>query len=284
MTVSYSHAPHDPVLDEAPGGLKRATPPVIEGITPGDLGAALQAGWKDFTAVPSHMIFVVLIYPIIALLAARIALDMNVIQLLFPLVAGFALVGPLAAFGLYEISLRRESGLQARWHHALAAFKLLRRRSIFLLSTILLALWLAWVSTAELIFNQTVAAAPESMGRFLDTIFSTTAGQQMLIIGNLTGFVFAAAVFVISVVSFPVLLDRDVSAGRAIVTSLQAVARNPVTMALWGLTIAVLLALGTAFFLVGLAVVLPLLGHASWHLYRRVVTWPDESRKIPRFE
>ena len=116
--------------------------------------------------------------------------------------------------------------------------------------------------------------APESIGQFLHDVFMTPAGRSMIVIGNGVGFLFALAVLTISVVSFPLLLDRDAGAAGALLTSVRAVLANPVPMALWGLIVAALLALGSLPLFLGLPLVLPVLGHATWHLYRKVVE-PD---------
>src|SRR5262249_37451426 len=117
---------------------------------------------------------------------------------------------------------------------------------------------------------------PASISQFINDVLTTPAGWNLIIVGNVVGFLFAVLVLMISVVSFPLLLDRDVGAAVAMVTSVRAVLTNPVTMAVWGLIVAALLLLGSLPFFLGLTVVLPVLGHATWHLYRRVVD-PDMS-------
>ena len=141
---------------------------------------------------------------------------------------------------------------------------------------------LAWLTTAQSIYQALFGlAAPDSPGQFLREVFKTPAGWALIILGNAIGFLFAVVVLSLTVVSFPLLLDRDVGVATAILTSVRAVLANPVTMAMWGLIVAALLLIGSlpAFF--GLAVVVPILGHATWHLYRKVVE-PDMSDR-PRF-
>jgi uncharacterized membrane protein len=112
-------------------------------------------------------------------------------------------------------------------------------------------------------------------------VLTTPEGYRLIVVGNAVGFIFAVVAFALSAVSFPLLLDRHVGVAAAIVTSVRAVLKNPVTMAAWGLLVAVALAIGSLPFFIGLAVVMPVLGHATWHLYRKVVE-PDEGSR-PEF-
>jgi uncharacterized membrane protein len=246
--------------------------PAINTIGLADLRDALEKGWADFAAVPSYAIFLCIIYPIIGLILFRLSFGYEMLPLVFPLLAGFTLVGPFAAVGLYELSRRRELGLDASPSHALDVFHLPSLGSIALLGLTLAAIFFAWLAVAQLIYEQIFGTAvPASIGEFVDQVLTTPAGRQLIIVGNAVGFLFALVVLVISVVSFPMLVDRNVGAATAVRTSVRAVLENPVTMAAWGLIVAVSLLVGSLPFFFGLAVVFPVLGHATWHLYRRVV-------------
>jgi len=256
--------------------------PIIRKIGLADLKDALARGIDDFLAMPSHAVFLCLIYPIVGFVLARLVLGYNVLPMLFPLAAGFALIGPFAAIGLYEMSRRRELGMDVSWRHALDVFRSPSIGPILVLGLILVAIFLTWLAVAQAIYVANFGYTPAaSMPHFIQQVFGTPAGWALIIVGNGVGFLFAALVLILSVVSFPLLLDRDVGAATAILTSVRAVLANPVMMAIWGLIVAALLALGSipAFF--GLAVVMPVLGHATWHLYRKVVE-PDLSTR-PRF-
>ena len=238
-----------------------------------DLRDALVQGYADFTAMPSHAVFLCVIYPIIGFVMIRyIITGDSLLPMVFPLVAGYALVGPFAAVGLYELSRRRELGIDASPSHIWEVFRLPTFGPVLELGAMLAFFFVCWLAAAHAIYYLTFHdEIPSSGGDFLREIFTTQAGWALIIVGNGVGFLFAAAVFSLGVVSFPLVLDRHVGAAEAMVTSLRAVAANPLTMAVWGLIIAVALVLGSIPFFIGLIVVMPTLGHASWHLYRKVV-------------
>ncbi len=246
--------------------------PRVRRIGVADLKDSLAKGLDDFWAMPSHAIFVTLIYPILGLLLTRLVLGYDVLPLLFPLIAGFALIGPFAATGLYELSRRREEGAEPRWKDAFQILHSPSFRSILALGAILMGIFVCWMYAAETIYLMTFGEMlPTSIQGFVHDVFTTPAGWELIVVGNGVGFLFAVAALVLSVVSFPLLVDRNVGAAAAMATSVRAVLATPLTMALWGLIVALALAVGAAFFLMGLAIVMPVLGHATWHLYRKVV-------------
>jgi len=262
--MAYSH-----VLLGAGEGPAQLT---VRRIHVSDIKAALRAGLDDFTAMPTHAMFVAAIYPIVGLLVARLAFGYSILPLLYPLVAGFALVGPLAALGLYELSRRREAGLETSASHALDVVDSTSIGAIVALGFLLLGLFVLWIACANAIYVANFGyATPQSIGSFLHDVFTTQAGWTLIVVGNAVGFAFAAVVLIISAVSFPLLLDRDVGAAVALLTSIRVVLKNPLTMACWGLIVAALLFIGALPAFLGLAVVVPVLGHATWHLYRRAV-------------
>ena len=238
-----------------------------------DIMEALRQGLDDFFAMPSHMIFLGLIYPIVGFILFRLAFGYDVLPLLYPLATGFALMGPLAAVGLYELSRRREQGRDTHWTHVFDVRRSPSVGAIAALGVLLMLIFLGWLATAQGIYQSFFGVlAPSSITDFIHDVLTTDAGWRLILFGNAAGFLFALVVLVISVVSFPLLLDRDVGAAVALWTSVRAVAANPVPMAAWGLIVAVLLLIGSLPFFFGLAVVVPILGHATWHLYRKVVT------------
>jgi uncharacterized membrane protein len=259
--------------------------PRVRTITPRDLIDALAKGFDDFAAMPTHAIFITLIYPVVGLIIGIATFGYNLLWLFYPLAAGFALIGPVAAVGLYELSRRREQGLDTEWSHAFDLLQAESFRAIAALGLVLLALFGIWIAVAQTIYWAYFGyAVPETIDSFAQQVLTTQAGHRMILIGNAIGFLFALLAFVISVVAFPLLIDRRIGAAAAAATSVKAVLHNPLTMALWGLIVAVALLLGSLPFFVGLAVVVPVLGHATWHLHRKVVV-PDlaarEVRPVP---
>jgi uncharacterized membrane protein len=259
-----------------PSASRTAAPPAAAGAEPevrrielGDLNVALRRGWADFLEIPTQLVFLCVLYPLIGLVAATLAAGGNAMHLFYPMAAGFALVGPLAALGLYEISRRREQGLEASWVNVFDVLRSPAIGSIFALGVALLAIFMAWLWVADWIYAATLGSVPWT--DFWTALTGTPEGMRMILIGNLVGFLFAAVVLVLTAVSVPMLLDRNVGVARAVATSVRAFKVNPVPMCAWGLIVAVLLLIGSIPLFVGLAVVLPVLGHATWHLYRLLV-------------
>ena len=258
----------EPAQDNAAG-------PIIRRIGFSDLHDALRLGWEDFKEVPSHAIILCVIYPVLGLGLARAVLGYSVLPLLFPLAAGFALLGPFAALGRYELSRRRELGLKASAFDALDVFSSPSFGAMLGVGTLLLALFVTWIAVAQGIYVAAFGYASASeIPDFVRRVLTTPEGWWLIVVGCGVGFLFALVALCVSVVSFPLMLDRHASAGEAMVTSLRVVAANPVTMAAWGLIVAALLLAGSIPLFLGLAIVVPLLGHATWHLYRKVIA-PD---------
>lgn len=237
-----------------------------------DLRMVLVQGWEDLMSKRGDLVFIGFIYPLAVLLAGMYALDISVLPLLFPLIAGSILLGPAAASGFYELARRREQGLDSRWRHFLDVVRGPSAPSLFALTGVIAVLFLLWIYAAWYIYSETLGPeAPTSLAAFMRDVFTTSQGWTMIIVGNLVGLGFAILTLAISVVSFPMLVDKPVSWGVAMRTSLRVAYANPVTVAVWGLIVVGLLVLGALPALVGLAVVLPLLGYATWHLYTRAV-------------
>lgn len=246
--------------------------PAVRRIGLPELHNALRLGWEDFKAIPSHAIMLCAIYPVLGIVLARLVLGYSVLPLLFPLAAGFALLGPFAAIGLYELSRRRELGETPNAWQAASVLRSPSFGSMLGLGTMLLALFVVWVAVAQAIYVATFGYEPAAdIPNFFSQIFTTAQGWTLIIVGCGVGFLFALAALCISVVSFPMMLDRHASIADSMLTSMRVVAKNPVTMAAWGVIVAGLLVVGSIPFFLGLAVVVPLLGHATWHLYREAV-------------
>ena len=246
--------------------------PEIRKITTGDVLEALRHGLDDFWAHPSHYVFAGFIYPIVMTFVAFWVSGQDVLPLLYPLATGFALLGPFVALFFYEISRRQELGLDTSWSHGFEVLRSPGLGSIATVGLVLGVLFVTWLIAAQVLFTGLFGdAVPTSLPALFSEIFTSSNGWLLIVAGNLIGLMFAIEVLCISVVSFPLMLDRHVSPGLAIATSIKATLANPVPVALWGLIVAVSLAVGMATLFVGLVIVMPVLGHATWHLYRKLI-------------
>ncbi|WP_413991379.1 DUF2189 domain-containing protein [Labrys okinawensis] len=255
-----------------PAAQFESTAPVVRRIGMGDLRDALAKGFQDFGAYRTDVLFIGLIYPLAGLVLAQLAFGNGMLPMIFPLVSGFALIGPVAAIGLYEMSRRREQGLEVTWAHSLDVTRSPNFGAILGLSAILAVIFAVWLGVAALVYYLCFGAVlPVSTSAFISDVFNTTAGRTMIVLGVGIGFLFALGVLAISVVSFPLLLDRKVRVGTAVRTSVEVVKTNPVPMLAWGFIVAASLVLGSIPALLGLIVAMPVLGHATWHLYRKAV-------------
>lgn len=246
--------------------------PAIKTLSIADLKDAITRGIADFGDRPTHLVVLAPLYPLLTLCAFLLTFNRHLLPLVFPVLSGLVLVGPFATIGLYEFSRRREKGLDISWTHAFDFWHSPALGSVLFLGMVLVGLFFGWLVSAYVIYLATVGTyEPQGLAEFLRLVFTTAAGWTMIVVGNLAGLVFAIAAMSISVVSFPMLLDRNVSLARAVQTSVRVVAKNPVTMAAWGLIVAGALFAGALPLLVGLAVVIPVLAHATWHIYRKAV-------------
>ncbi len=255
-----------------------AAEPTVRRIDTADLREALRRGVDDFMACRTDVAFIVLVYPLAGLILAWFFFDYRTLHLLFPATSGFALLGPVAAVGLYEMSRRRERGEPAGWTDALGVLSSPSFGAILLLGLALFAVFVLWMVTAWGIWSVTLGPdAIHSVGDFARAVLFTGSGWAMIVVGCAVGFLFALVVLAVSVVSFPLLLDRNVGLRVAVVTSVRVTAENPRTVLTWGAIVAGGLVLGSLPLFLGLIVVVPVLGHATWHLYRRAVVAPAGS-------
>ncbi|MCB2115382.1 MAG: DUF2189 domain-containing protein [Rhodobacteraceae bacterium] len=253
------------------GGLDHAEPR-LRHIGIEDLREALRRGAADFAAMRTDALVAALIYPVAGLCLVALAYHRNLLPLAFPLLSGFALVGPAAAVGLYEMSRRREAGESAGWADGFGVLASPRFGAILALALAHLAVFTLWIIVAYWVFQMTMGPeVPGTPGAFLSEVLTTSGGWAMMAIGIPLGLAFAVLVLATSLVSFPMLLDRSVGLPLAILTSWRVVRANPGPALAWGAVVVVMLALGALPFLLGLAITLPVLGHATWHLYRRAV-------------
>lgn len=244
--------------------------PEVGKITVGDLMEVMAAGVRDFRAAPQYGLLFGGIYAVVGWLLLVMLFAFKLHYLVYPIAMGFALVAPFASVGFYSVSDLREKGRPLSWQAVFSAIREAAKHDLRWMALITGFTFFMWVDYAALLFLTLMgfdAIGPD----VLTQIFTTTHGWIFLVVGNVTGAVIAIIVFSISVVTYPMLYDRDVDFVTAIVTSVRLVLANPVTMLVWCATIAVLTGLSLITVFAGLFVMLPVLGHASWHLYRRAV-------------
>ncbi|MEL6915335.1 MAG: DUF2189 domain-containing protein [Pseudomonadota bacterium] len=237
-----------------------------------DIRAALRMGFEDLGTFRTDVLFIVILYPVLGLGLMAFAFQLNLLPLLFPLMSGFALLGPIAAICLYEMSRLRETGQEARLLTALRVVASPAIGAILAIGLLLVALFLAWMVAAYVIFALTLGPEPPvSATAFLSDSLTTPAGWAMIVIGCGVGFVFAAVTLALTIVSLPLVIHRHAGVLVALATSLKVTRKNPMTVAVWGALVVCFLVLGMLPLLVGLMIAFPVLGHATWHLYRRAV-------------
>lgn len=256
--------------------------PVIRTIAVADLFTALRRGAGDFWDKPSHYVLLMLIYPIIGIVLTVWMNGFYTWPLLYPLVGGFALIGPIAALPLYEVSRRREMGEQTSWRAAMGVRHSPAIWSILAVGAMLLVLFTLWLASAQALYESLFGSSPpHSFNGLLAQILNEPGGTTLIIGGTMLGALFALLVLMTSVIAFPLLLDRDVGAYVAVETSIRAFLRNPLPLLVWGAIVGVSVFLGALTLFVGLAVILPILGHATWHLYRQLVEPASLIRQMP---
>ncbi|PSL21250.1 DUF2189 domain-containing protein [Shimia abyssi] len=248
--------------------------PRVHSLNMSDIGEALRLGLADMGRSRSDVLVLVMVYPLIGLALTLIAFDSAMIPLVFPMAAGFALLGPLAAVGLYEMSRQHEDGNEVSWAVALLSLKSRVFGPIMVLGLYLMGLYVVWMVVALEIYGATMGPElPKTMVGLMSNVLSTPAGWALIWIGCGVGFIFAAVVLVTSMMSFPMLVDKPVGLPVAVATSMRVAMKNPAVVAVWGAIVAGLLVLGSVPFFIGLVLVLPILGHATWHLYRKAISY-----------
>jgi uncharacterized membrane protein len=237
----------------------------------GDLSAALRAGWSDFRKAPQFGLFFAAVYVAGGWLIFYALTATGQIWWTLPAAAGFPILGPFIACGLYEVSRRLETGESLSWAAVLGVIARQKDRQIPSIAAVVVVFFLFWNFLAHMIFALFLGLqAMTNISTSFD-VFLTMNGLTMLLIGTIIGAIFSGVLFSLTVVSLPLLLDREIDFVTAMITSVSVVLSNPKIMLIWGLVIATLLFGSIALGFLGLFVTLPLLGHATWHLYRRAL-------------
>ena len=250
--------------------------PEIRKIGLSDIAHALMEGVDDFRAKPTHLYYLAFIYPIVTLGAFLVVFNDNLLPLVFPVVSGALLVGPFLTISLCEISRKRELGMDIAPGNSGNFLRNPAAGDIIALGAMLMALFLIWLGVAMTIYGLTLGdpwnnMMTTSVQDFVTRLITTPDGWALIAVGNIVGFLFAVTALCVGAISFPMLLDRNVGLSTAIKTSVRAALANPIMVLIWGLIVGVSLIVGAIPFLVGLALIIPILGHATWHFYRKLI-------------
>jgi uncharacterized membrane protein len=251
----------------------RPEPSVAE-ITVGDVNQAWMEGIRDFRAAPAYGLAFGAAYAIGGLLILLSATALDLTYLVYPLAGGFALLGPFAAVGLYEVSRRQERGLPLSWRAVMRVILEQRNRQIVWMGFVTLFFFVFWLYVVQLMIALFLGSQSfASLHEFLTAATTTPEGILFLLLGNGIGAILSIVLFAVTFVSFPLLLDRDMDFVTAMLTSIRAAVTNPLPAIGWAITVVLLLILASLPFFLGLVVVLPVLGHTTWHLYRKLVPY-----------
>jgi uncharacterized membrane protein len=250
----------------------RPSEPVVRAIGVQDVVDAVAAGLRDFRAAPVYGLFFGAVYTLGGMLVVLSAFVLDLSYLAYPLAGGFTLIGPFVAVGLYEVSRRRETGQPLSWRGVLGVVVAQRKRELAYMAFVTIFVLIIWMYQVRLLIALFLGLNPPgSVDAFLGMLVSTPEGLLFLLVGHVVGALLALVLFSITVVSFPLLLDRELDFVTAMITSVRSVTTSPVPMVGWAAVVVILLIVAMAPFFVGLLLVLPVLGHATWHLYRKLV-------------
>jgi len=251
---------------------RRSAKVAIRHITDEDLKIALRQGLDDFNDLRGDLFFAGLIYTLIGVAAVAMTTNMPLLPFFYPVVAGVGLLGPVAAVGFYELAKRRESGQEVHWFNMFDVRKRPTLDDMGVVAGLLLVVFFFWLLAAGILYALLFGwATPQSISDFLAMVFTTPRGWALIAAGAAAGAIFGWIVLALSVVSLPMLVDRNVTASEAVSASWRAAHANKTEMVRWGIIVTALLVLGSIPLFVGLAFVLPWLGYSTWHLYTRLI-------------
>ncbi|MCB1381005.1 MAG: DUF2189 domain-containing protein [Alphaproteobacteria bacterium] len=250
---------------------KRAPSHTINAITHSDVLRSLRDGLRDFQRAPAYGLFFGLAYAAFGWFILYLMIVLDIGSYAYPMVTGFALVAPFAAAGLYEISRRLEAGEPLTWAAIFGCIFGRGGKAVGIMAIVTTFSYIIWLDIAVALYVMFFSMKPLRFDALLEAIITTPKGVVFFLVGNGVGAVLAVIVFSIMVISLPMVFDRQVDFVTAMITSVKSVLANPKPMLLWCAIIGVLLGLSLVSMFVGLLVTLPILGHATWHLYKRTV-------------
>ncbi len=246
--------------------------PEINAVGTADIIASLKAGIADFLGAPVFSLFFGAIYTFGGVFIFVSLTVLQVKWMIIPVAIGFPLIGPFIAVGLYEVSRRRSAGIPLKWKEILLTVILQRERQFGWMAFVILCIFWIWVFMARILFAVFLCfqSFPD-IAAFIHVLVTTPEGAGFLAIGTVLGAILSFVLFSSTVIAIPLLLDRDIDVISAIITSFQTVLKSPVVMIGWGIVIAILAFVALLPMFMGIIIVLPILGHATWHLYKRAV-------------
>jgi len=246
--------------------------PVIRKVAVNDITAALKEGIADFIACPLYGLFFGSIYTIggLAILAMLTTFDMS--WMIIPIAIAFPFIGPFVAVGLYEVSRRRAAGVPLKFSEILSVIIAQKERQFGLMAFAIMCIFWIWIFQVRLLLAVFLGFQSfPSVAAFIKVVTTTPEGIGFITLGTAIGAVLAFVLFCTTVIAIPLLLDRDIDVISAIITSFKTVLQNPMVMIGWGITVAALAILALLPYFLGILIVLPILGHATWHLFERVI-------------
>ncbi len=258
----------------APEGPSRAFPgmPHLATISFADIGAAFAHGMSDFRQAPVYGLFFGGIFAVAGVIIVASVLWLDMPWMIYPFAIGFPLVGPFAAVGLYEVSRRLEAGEALDWNGILSVIWRQRTREFSWMAFVSLFIFWIWIYQVRLLIAIILGfKASTSLDRFLHVLVSTQEGLIFLLVGHIVGAILALVLYSVTVISLPFLVERNTDFVTALATSVRAVFTSPVPMLGFGLCVTILIIAASLPLFAGFLVVLPILGHTTWHLYRRIV-------------
>lgn len=237
-----------------------------------DLKEVLLLGVRDFFSSPFYGLFFGGIYVLGGLLLVSTFFILNIEWAIYPLAIGFALIGPFIATGLYEVSRRKEADIKLHWRSILGVIWEQKNRELGWMAFVMLFVFWVWMYQARTLFVVFFGFGGfATLEGFVEAVFTTSNGLYFLAIGNAVGMLISFILFSVTVISCPLLLDRDVDFVTAMVTSIRTIIKSPVVMIFWGGMVITLVILSMLPAFMGLLITLPIFGHSTWHLYRRAV-------------
>ena len=237
-----------------------------------DIIDSLGKGIQDFLNDPKYGLVIGGFYAVGGLFLLSLLYYFDLPYLFYPLTTGFALVAPFSAAGLYEVSRRRERGEELSWSRVFSAMRLCCGKDLAWMAVVTVFSLIVWVDFAVFIYLMFFGLHAISLASLLHVIMTTPEGALFFFIGNFFGAVFALTVFSLTAVAFPLLYDREIDFVTAMTTSVKSVGKNFKVMLFWLFIIGLAFVISFVTLLLGLFISLPILGHATWHLYRKLIT------------